>query len=417
MAKRLANKLTAREVATINQDGWHGDGAGLWLRITKDGRKSWVFVYKLNGKRHEMGFGTAAGQWAVSLQAAREAAQAARSRINAGGNPLMEAKASASAKAETKASEARAASIPTFGSLAEEYLRDMAPKWKNAKHAAQWQMSLRKYAKPLAAKSVDTINTNDVLECLKPHWKARPETASRLRNRIELVLDAATARGFRTGTNPAAWRGNLKSLLPARQKLTRGHHAALAYKDMQAFMADLRAKDGFAAKALEFCILTATRTGEVLQATWSQIDMQDGIWTIPATAMKAGREHRVPLCERALELLQEMQEAKLNAYVFPGRGRHPMSNMAMAAVLKRMGRTDITVHGFRSTFRDFASEATNTPHEVSEMALAHTIANKAEAAYRRGDLFEKRRQLMKAWQAWCAPKTGNVVAFAGSHAS
>ena len=410
MAKRQANMLTAREVAAVSKEGWHGDGAGLWLRITKDGRKSWVFVYKLNGKRYEMGFGTAAGQWAVTLQAAREAAQAARSRIIAGGNPLLEARATAAANADAKAAEAQAASVPTFGQLAEEYLRDNSSKWRNPVHARQWKQTLREYAKPLAGKRVDAITTNDVLETLKPHWTARPETANRLRNRIELVLGAATARGFRTGTNPAAWRDNLKALLPARTKLSRGHHAALPYKDMAAFMAELRAREGFAAKALEFCILTATRTGEVLQARWEQFDLKEGVWTIPATAMKAGREHRVPLCERALEVLADMKKAKLNEHVFPGRGAQPMSNMAMAGVLKRMGRADITVHGFRSTFRDFASEATNAPHEVAEMALAHTIANKAEAAYRRGDLFAKRRELMASWSGYCQPKPSNVVA-------
>lgn len=412
MSKRQANKLTAREVATVTKEGWHGDGAGLWLRLSKDGRKSWVFVYKLDGRRYEMGFGTAAGQSAVSLQAAREAAQAARSKIIAGGNPLLESRAAAAAEAVAKAAEAHVASVPTFGELAEEYLRDMAPKWRNAVHARQWKHTLREYAKPLAGKRVDSITTNDVLECLKPHWVARPETACRLRNRIELVLDAATARGFRSGSNPAAWRGNLKALLPARSKLSRGHHAALPYKEMAPFIADLRAKDGFAAKALEFCILTATRTGEVLQATWAQINLQEGVWIIPATAMKAGREHRVPLCERALELLEEMEKAKIAeavGYVFPGSGRRPLSNMAMSSVLKRMNRAKITVHGFRSTFRDFASEATSAPHEVAEMALAHTIANKAEAAYRRGDLFDKRRELMKSWAAWCETKQENVI--------
>ncbi len=410
MAKRQANKLTAREVAALAKEGWHGDGAGLWLRISKDGRKSWVFVYKLEGKRYEMGFGTAAGQWAVTLQAAREAAQAARSRIIAGGNPLLEARATAAANANAKAAEAQASSVPTFGQLAEEYLRDMAPKWKNAKHADQWQMTLREYAKPLAAKRVDAITTNDVLECLKPHWKERPETASRLRNRVELVLDAATARGFRTGTNPAAWRGNLKALLPARTKLSRGHHAALPYKQMPDFMNSLRSRDGFAAKALEFCILTATRTGEVLQARWDQVDMQEGVWTIPASAMKAGREHRVPLTERTLEILRDMQEARMGDFVFPASATKGLSNMAMAQILKRMG-VKVTVHGFRSSFRDWAGEVSTAPSEVAEMALAHTIANKAEAAYRRGDLFEKRRELMKAWANWCTPKAANVLPF------
>jgi integrase len=247
---------------------------------------------------------------------------------------------------------------------------------------------------------------------LQPVWSAIPETASRLRGRIENILDAAKAKGLMTGDNPARWRGHLKSLLPARQRLTRGHHAALPYDDLPAFMAALRARQSLAALALEFVILTASRSGEVLNARWTEFDLAKAVWTIPASRMKAGQEHRVPLSARALAILKALHQSRTGEFVFPGnRTDKPLSSMAMAMQLRRMNRANITVHGFRSTFRDWASEQTSFPHETCEHALAHRISDKAEAAYRRGDQFDKRRKLMDAWTQWCEPrKSAKVVA-------
>jgi integrase len=274
-------------------------------------------------------------------------------------------------------------------------------------------MTLRDYAAPLRRLPVDKITTDDVLSVLKPLWNEKPETAARLRGRIERVLDAAKAQGQRSGENPARWRGHLDQLLPKRQRLTRGHHAAMGYTDVPAFMAELQARQATASLALEFTILTAARSGEVLGARWDEFDLDRAVWTIPASRMKAGREHRVPLSRRALKVVKAMHDARNGDFVFPGqKPGKPLSVMALEMVLRRMKIKDVTVHGFRSAFRDWAAERTNIPNEVCEAALAHVIENKAEAAYRRGDLFDKRRKLMEAWAAYCATsKAGNVVAF------
>jgi integrase len=259
---------------------------------------------------------------------------------------------------------------------------------------------------------VAKVTTEDVLSVLKPQWNEKPETASRLRGRIERVLDAAKARGLRAGENPARWRGHLDQLLPKRQRLTRGHHAAMNYPQTPAFMRDLRARHSTAALALELAILTAARSGEVLGARWDEFDLDRGIWTIPPVRMKAGREHRVPLSKRAQENVRAMHEARDGAYVFPGQKvGGPLSVMALEMVLRRMKIEGATVHGFRSSFRDWAAECTNFTNEVCEAALAHVIENKAEAAYRRGDLFDKRRKLMEAWAAYLTPGAAKIVAF------
>jgi integrase len=274
----------------------------------------------------------------------------------------------------------------------------MRPSWRNAKHAAQWEMTLRDYAAPLRRIPVDKVTTDDVLSVLKPVWNTKAETASRVRGRIERVLDAARAHGLRDGENPARWRGHLDQLLPRRQRLTRGHHAAMPYAELPSFMSDLQSREGTAALALEFAILTVARSGEVLGARWDEIDFERAVWIIPAPRMKASREHRVPLCKRALEIAKTMQQIRNVDFVFPGHKRgKPLSVMALEMVLRRMKITHATVHGFRSAFRDWAAECTNFPNEVCEAALAHVIGNKVEAAYRRGDLFEKRRKLMEAW--------------------
>lgn len=404
MATRTLNKLDPRTAATIKTAGRHSDGGGLYLSIDPTGRRRWVFMYTRDGKRTELGLG---GGRDLSLANARKEAGTLRTILASGGDPR-----SAREKQERQ----------TFGEVADAYVEAMRPSWRNAKHAAQWAMTLTKYAAPIRPRMVEAISTREILEVLQPLWQRTPETAERLRGRIENVLDAAKAKGLRSGENPARWRGHLDQLLPKRQRLSRGHHTALPYADVPAFMANLRGREATAARALEFAILTAARSGEVLGATWAEIDLDGAVWTVPAARMKAGREHRVPLTTCAVELLRgldaarDAEKAKPSDRVFPSaKGDKPLSSMAMAMLLRRMGSA-VTAHGFRSAFRDWASETTGFPHEVCEMALAHTIGNKAEAAYRRGDLFNKRRALMDAWASYCGENAGNVVRLAAGTA-
>lgn len=397
---RKTEILNARKVETLAKPGRHADGHNLYLSISENGGKRWVFFYRFGSKRREMGLGSAA-KGEVSLAAAREKALEARGLLNAGIDPL-EAK---------RENERTGRTIPTFGAFADSYLESHRSKFRNDKHVAQWEMTLKSYCQPIRALRLNEIDTEAVLKVLQPIWTKIPETASRLRGRIENILDAAKAKGYRQGENPAQWRGHLKTILPARQRLTRGHHAAMAYDDLPEFLTTLRAKQATAALALELCILTATRSGEILNAKWREFDLKKAIWTIPAIRMKAGHEHRIPLTARAVEILKSLHKLSHNDHVFPGNTRgKPLSNMAMSMLLKRMGKTEITVHGFRSTFRDWASEQTSFPHETCEHALAHRISDKAEAAYRRGDQFEKRRKLMEAWAAFCEPrKSAKIV--------
>jgi len=394
MARKI-NRLSARAVATITKHGRHADGGCLYLSISPNGGRRWVFLYRWHGKPTEIGFGSARD---VTLARARRLAGQARAKLAEGINP----------KDVRRPSEGA-----TFAECADRLIEAMRPSWRNRKHAAQWEMTLRDYAAPLRRLPVDKITTDDVLSVLKPLWNEKSETASRLRGRIERVLDAAKAQGLRSGENPARWRGHLDQLLPKRQRLTRGHHAAMSYTDVPAFMGGLQARQATAALALEFAILTAARSGEVLGARWDEFDLDGAVWTVPAARMKAGREHRVPLSRRALKIVKLMHEARNSEFVFPGQkiGR-PLAVVALEMVLRRMNAENATVHGFRSAFRDWAAECTNFPNEVCEAALAHVIENKAEAAYRRGDLFDKRRKLMEAWATHCAmPKVGKVVAF------
>jgi integrase len=392
---RQINRLNARTVATITEHGRNADGAGLYLSISPNGGRRWVFLFRWHGKPTEIGLGSTRD---VALARVRELAGQCRANLAEGINPKDARKPQRSA---------------TFGECAERVIEAMRPSWRNVKHAAQWEMTLRDYAAPLRNLPVDEITTDDVLSVLKTLWNEKPETASRLRGRIERVLDAAKAQGLRSGENPARWRGHLDQLLPKRQRLTRGHHAAMSYEALSDFMRDLQARQATAALALEFTILTAARSGEVLGARRQEVDLARGVWTVPAERMKAGREHRVPLSGRALKILEDTRESHDGEFVFPGqRLGKPLSVMALEMVLRRMKIDDATVHGFRSTFRDWAAERTNFPNEVCEAALAHVIENKSEAAYRRGDLFEKRRKLMEAWASYCAtPKAGKVVAF------
>jgi integrase len=300
----------------------------------------------------------------------------------------------------------------SFGECAERLIAAMRPAWRSAKHVAQWETTLRDYAAPLRRLPVRAISTDDVLAVLKPLWNEKPETASRVRGRIERVLDAAKAQGLRSGENPARWRGHLNQLLPKRQRLTRGNHPAMSYGNVPAFIGDLQPREATAALALEFTILTAARRGEVLGARWDEIDLERAIWTVPAHRMKAGREHRVPLPGRALAIVKTLRQAAERCeFVFAGhKPGKPLSGEALRMVLQRMKIADVTVHGFRSAFRDWAAECTNFTNEVCEAALAHAVTNKVEAAYRRGDLFEKRRKLMDAWAAFCrAPTAGKIV--------
>ena len=394
MARKI-NRLNARAVATIAKYGRHADGGGLYLSISPNGGRRWVFLYRWHGKPTEIGFGSARD---VTLARARELAGQARAKLAEKINP----------KDSRKPTEGA-----TFGECADRVIEAMRPSWRNAKHAAQWEMTLRGYAGPLRRLPADKITTDDVLSVLKPLWNDKPETASRLRGRIERVLDAAKAQGLRSGENPARWRGHLDQLLPKRQRLTRGHHAAMGYADVPTFMANLQSRQANAALALEFAVLTAARSGEVLGARWDEFDLERAVWTVPAARMKGAREHRVPLSRRALKMVKALHETRIGDFVFPGRkpGK-PLSVMAFEMVLRRMKVDGVTVHGFRSAFRDWAAECTNFTNEVCEAALAHVIENKVEAAYRRGDLFDKRRKLMEAWATYCAaPKAGKVVAF------
>jgi integrase len=394
MARKI-NRLNARAVATITKHGRHADGGGLYLSISPNGGRRWVFLFRWHGKPTEIGFGSARD---VSLARARELASQARAQLAEGVNPK---------------DARRPQEDATFGECADRVIEAMKPSWRNAKHIKQWEMMLRDYAAPIRRLPVDEVTTDDVLSVLKPIWNEKPETASRLRGRIERVLDAARAQGLRSGENPARWRGHLDQLLPKRQRLTRGHHAAMSYEDVPAFVADLRARQAAAALALEFTILTAARSGEVLGARREEVDLERAVWTVPAPRMKAGREHRVPLSKRALKIVKAMLEDHKSEFVFPGSmPDKPLSVMAMDMVLRRMKIENATVHGFRSSFRDWASECASFTNEVCEAALAHVIENKAEAAYRRGDLFDKRRKLMEAWAGYCStPRANKVVAF------
>jgi integrase len=396
MSGKQLHKLSARTVSTLTRPGRHSDGGGLYLSISPSGARSWVFMWKVAGKRREMGLGSLRD---ISLAKARERAAAARQTLADGGDPL--------------ASRDRP-KVPNFGEAADALIDSMSSSWRNEKHRAQWRMTLTAYCGPLRSKSVAEVTTEDVLKVLKPLWTAKPETASRLRGRIERVLDFARARSHRIGENPARWRGHLDAILPRRSKLTRGHHKAMPFDDVPSFMSALREREGVAPRALEFAILTAARSGEVLGAQWDEVDLQAALWTVPASRMKAGREHRVPLSDRAVEVLRGMEQVRVSDFVFPGiRHGRPLSVMALEMVLRRM-KQDATVHGFRSGFRDWTGERTSFPREIAEAALAHLVGDAVERAYRRGDALEKRRRLMAAWASYLAGASNARVIPLGS---
>lgn len=384
---KISQRLSARRAATLTKCGRHADGGNLYLHISTNGGRRWVFIYTWQGKQVEMGLGSARpGQ--VSLAEAREKADRARQFLRDGRNP--------------READRPRAEVPAFGVYADALIANIESGFSNTKHIAQWRMTLTKYARPIRDLPLDAITTDHVLKVLRPIWTTRPETASRLRGRIERVLSAAKAQGLRSGDNPAQWRGHLDQMLPRRQKLTRGHHAALPFRQIPVFMEELRGRFAPAAQALEFLVLAAARSSEVRLATWREIDLDELVWTRPAKHMKGRRDHRVPLTTRMLAIIGTPR-GNLDELIFPGPSNdRPLSETAFAALLKRMGYGTITTHGFRSSFCDWASEETAASHQVIEMALAHVIPNKAEAAYRRGDLFPKRRQLMEKWEAYCS---------------
>lgn len=404
---KIAAPKTPMEVRRMERPGtWPvGTVAGLCLRVKDSGARSWVLRKMLNGRRVERGLG---GYPETTLAQAIDRARQAIDQIRNGIDPAAERRAR------------RKTADRTFKSVAEAYIAAHRAGWKNAKHAEQWASTLATYAYPVIGdKHVAEVTKADVIQIIEPLWATKTETATRVRSRIELVLNYAVQREYRPeGLNPARWRGNLDAALPRARKVAKvEHHAALPIDGMHAFMQRLRAVQGMGARALEFAILTAARSGEVRGATWAEVDLQAGVWTVPADRMKSGREHRVPLSERALELLEALPrfaDAEPD-YIFPGVGGKPLSDMTLTAALRRM-KVDATAHGFRSTFRDWAAERTAAPAEVAEMALAHVVGSATEAAYRRGDLFEKRRELMGLWARFIdtPPAAGIVRALRGA---
>lgn len=402
---KKASELGPLAVSRLNKPGLHfvGGVSGLALQVLPSGGRTWVMRAVIGGRRRDMGLG---GYPDVTLAGAREAAREARARIRSGVDPIEEARAK---RSELKAS--RAAAV-TFSDCARKYIKAHAPAWRNEKHAAQWTSTLETYTYPvMGSLLVRDVGVAHVLSVLEPIWPTKPETASRVRGRVEAVLDWAAARTYRDKENPARWKGHLDKLLPRRSKVAKvEHHTALPVVEIGQFMVELRQQEGMGARALEFAILTAGRSGEVRGATWSEINLKTAVWSIPGDRMKAGREHRVPLSEAAVGLLKGLPTFADNDLVFPAPRGGQVSDMTLTAVLRRM-KVDAVPHGFRSTFRDWAAERTNYPRDVAEMALAHAIGDKVEAAYRRGDLFEKRRRMMADWAAFCAkpePK-GKVI--------
>jgi integrase len=385
---RMIGKLTTVSVRQARRRGLYGDGGGLFLQVSKNGAKSWVFRFKNDGRLRVMGLGPV---HTISLLEARELARNCR-KLRLDGIDPIEAR-----RGRRLAERLEAAKAMTFAECAAGYIAAHRAGWRNEKHAAQWPATLATYVDPVFGNlPVQAVDVALVLRAIEPIWTAKPETASRVRGRIESVLDWAMARGYRVGENPARWRGHLENLLPRRSKVRRvQHHAALPYAELPDFMDELRQQNGVVARSLEFAILTAARTGEVIGATWDEIDFEARLWTVPAARMKAGREHRVPLSGAAVTILKSLREASTGRRIFP------ISNMAMLMLLRRMDREDLTTHGFRSTFSDWCAEQTSTPSEVREMALAHVVGDKVEAAYRRGDMFEKRGQLAEAWARYC----------------
>jgi integrase len=407
---RGIERLSALTISRKLSRGYYADGGGLYLQVSPSGSKSWVFRYRDRGggRLREMGLGSFL---AVFLAQARQEARRHRSALQEGLDPI-EQRNTSKAVSGTLAAK-------SFEECANAYISSHKSEWRNEKHAKQWSATIKAYAAPMfGTRRVAEINIELVLRVLEPIWATKPETASRLRGRIEAVLDWAKVRGYRVGDNPARWKGNLDKLLPKQKKAGKvKHHAALPFADLPNFIGALRQQKGIGAAALEFVILTASRTSEVIGATWSEINFETRVWSIGQERMKAGRAHRVPLTANAINILRRMEKIKDGEAVFPGQKPNShLSNMTLLSILRKMGRPDLTTHGFRSTFRDWVSESTDFSREVAEMALAHTIDSKVEAAYRRGDLFEKRRILMQHWANYCSDASSEVAATAFKNA-
>lgn len=394
------HKLTDSKVKALSEPGIYGDGGGLYLRV-RPGSKAWKFIWKRYGIRREIGLGPyGSGAGHISLATARAKAEEARNIVGAGGDPKTD-------MAERKAT----ARVVTFGTVADEYIETMKPKWRGAKTLPRWERFASTYAKGIRAVPIDRVATDDVVRVLRPLWHDKRETATKVREALKLVLDHAKARGLRSGDNPAQWKGHLDQILPAHGPLAEGHHAAMPYADVPAFLTRLLTVGGNGALALEFAVLTAARSGEVRGATWEEMDLDAGLWTIPASRMKSAKPHRIPLSPRAVQIVRRMKEGAFNAFVFPGRrDDRPLSDMTLAKALKTAGAGEYTVHGFRSSFRTWVAEQTTFQRELAEQALAHAVGDTVERAYQRGDALEKRRKIMDAWAAFLkTEKSGNVV--------
>lgn len=407
---RKAKELAPIEVKRLTVPGLHAVGgvAGLYLQVLPTGARTWVLRARIGGKRRDMGLG---GYPDVTLALAREKAREARLRIDAGVDPIAERAAARSALAAQRGAEM------TFDDCARRFIEAKAAEWRNDKHRKQWAATLETYASPIIGKlAVRDVSLAHVVKILEPVWTTKTETASRVRGRIESVLDWATVRGFRKGDNPARWKGCLDKVLAKPGKVAKvEHHAALPIDQVPAFMRELRERHGIAARALEVLILTAARSGEIRGATWNEIDLQAKVWTVPAGRMKAGKEHRVPLPDRVVEIIKALPRIEGTDLVFPAPRGGMLSDMTMTAVMRRM-KVDAVPHGFRSSFRDWAAERTAYPHEMAEAALAHVISNKTERAYRRSDLFDKRRRMMEDWSKFCDTimPAGEVVPIRGA---
>lgn len=397
---RQVSRLSALMVNKINEKGLYPDGGNLYLQVSEAGTKSWIFRYMINKKARSMGLGAL---HTISLADARIKAADCRKLLDIGIDPIQ---ARASEEAKKKLADSRS---KTFEDCATAYIDAHKASWRNVKHQNQWTSSLSTYAYPVIGKlPVQNIDVALVMKIIEPIWQKKTETANRVRGRIENILDWATAREYRQGENPARWRGKLENLLPNRSKIQRvKHHSALPYADINEFIKGLRKEGGTAAKALELVILTASRTNEVIGAKWKEFDLKKKIWIIPANRIKNGKEHRVPLSEPALSIIKTLEKYKTNDFVFPGlKAGKPLSNMAMLTLLKRMKREDITVHGFRSSFRQWAAEQTSYQREIAEMCLSHTVGSSVERSYQRSDLFVKRHKLMNEWAGYCYKNFG-----------
>jgi integrase len=393
-----SRRLTALEVAGKSEPGRYGDGDGLYLQVSQWRTKSWIFRYERDGRERQMGLGPAAARQ-VSLSEARKLASQCAQALREGLDPIDERKGRMAAR------RVQAARSVTFKKCAEDYIAEKEAGWRNEKHRAQWSATLETYAYPVFGNlPLAAVDLPLIMKALKPIWTTKPETAGRVRGRIESVLSYATVHGYRQGDNPARWRGHLDQILPAKAKVsTVKHHKAMSFNKIAAFLKLLRNKDDISAKALEFTILTVARTGETIDAVPAEIDLKQKIWIVPPDRMKAGKEHRVPLSDRAVEIIESVKHNQ--KFLFPGaKIDHPLSTMAMLEMLRGMVGDGSTVHGFRSSFMDWGHEITDYPKEMLDIALAHTVSDKVEAAYRRGDMFEKRRALMADWAAYCWSK-------------